>query len=100
MLDFFLQQFYDYYNVMFNFVSFYPVDQVVVMLCRDQIHGLLFAHFYAFIISYLCHVQCEWSDSYRLVLHDLVDQVVVMLCFKLPLHDVVDRVVMMCCSVG
>ena len=67
---FFLQQFYDHYNLMFNFVSFYPVDQVVVMLC------------------------------FRLVLHDLVDQVVVMLCFKLLLHDVVDRVVMMCSSVG
>ena len=50
---------------MFNIVSFYPVDQVVVMLC------------------------------FRLVLHDLVDQVV-MMCFKLLLHDVVDRVVMMC----
>ena len=53
MLDFFLQQFYDHYNLMFNFVSCYPVDEVVVMLC------------------------------FRLVLHDLVDQVVVMLCFKL-----------------
>ena len=70
MLDLFLQQFYDHYNVMVNFVSFYPVDQVVVMLC------------------------------FRLVLYDLVDQVVVMLCFKLLLHDVVDRVVMMCSSVG
>ena len=51
---------------MFNIVSFYPIDQVVVMLC------------------------------FRLVLHDLVDQVVMMLCFKLLLHDVVDRLVMMC----
>ena len=51
---------------MFNIISFYPVDQVAVMLC------------------------------FRLVLHDLVDQVVMMLCFKLLLHDVVDRVVMMC----
>ena len=51
---------------MFNIVSFYPVDQVVVMLC------------------------------FRLVLQDLVDQVVMKLCFKLLLHDVVDRVVMMC----
>ena len=55
---------------MLNFVSFYPVDHMVVVLC------------------------------FRLVLHDLVDQVVVMLCFKLLLHDVVDRVVMMCSSVG
>ena len=55
---------------MFNFVSCYPVDEVVVMLC------------------------------FRLVLHDLVDQVVVMLCFKLLLHDVVGRVVMMCSTVG
>ena len=69
MLDFFLQPFYDRYILMFNFISFYPVDQVVVMLC------------------------------FRLVLHDLVDQVVVMLCFKLLLHDVVDLVVMMCSSV-
>ena len=51
---------------MFNIVSFYQVDQVVVMLC------------------------------FRLVLHDLVDQVVMMLCFKLLLRDVVDRVVMSC----
>ena len=50
MLDFFLQQYYDHYSLMFNFVSFYPVDQVVVM-------------------------------CFTLVFHDLVDQVVVMLCF-------------------
>ena len=70
MVDLFLQLFYDHYNLMFNFVRFYPIDQVVVMLC------------------------------FRLVLHDLVDQVVVMLCFKLLLHDVLDRIVMMCSSVG